>query len=98
MSTKALNTHGGEDSRPANKAQARVRVDLAELDRQCALRGWNKQGLADAMGVVRETVWTIYRDRSANVLLFAKLTNALEANPPSSIAALLMGEPDEGVA
>lgn len=78
--------------------QSHVPVDLSELDRQLALRSWTKQKLADAMRVSRVTVWKIYRDRAAAPGLFAKLTVALEANPPGEMSARLMGEPIEGAA
>ncbi len=64
----------------------RVPVNLERLDQERALRGWTKGQLAEAMGVVPETIRELYRSGEATAQTFGKLTVALDANPPSDTA------------
>lgn len=95
MSTRVPNQHDEHDNSGRSRAQLRRPVDLSELDRECALRGWGKQQLAAAMGVRRETVWQIYANRSTTAKTYGKLRAALEGSPVTDLDVRLMGAPAE---
>ncbi len=80
----------GSGSRAGDKT--RIPVDLGELDRQRLIRGWSKKDLAEAIGVVPETVSELYRLSSASPALFAKLKLKFAERAIEEVAARLMGE------
>lgn len=92
MSANATTARKGYDSKARTSPQSRVPVNVVALDRECIRRGWTRGELAARMGVNPVTIWALYRDASTSPATFAKLTAALEANPPSEMASRLMGE------
>jgi transcriptional regulator with XRE-family HTH domain len=74
---------------PAN----RVVVNLAEIDRERALRRWTKSDLAFALGVSNALISAMYTDGNVSPNLFEKLVQVLGDSALREVAARLMERP-----
>lgn len=59
-----------------------VKVDLAALDRECAIRGWLKTDLAREIGAHADSITDIYRAGRATPRMLARIASAFARNEP----------------
>lgn len=59
-----------------------VKVDLAALDRECALRGWLKTDLAREIGAHPDSITDVYRDGRCTPRMLKRLAAAFARSEP----------------